>query len=78
MTQIIPAGYVVEYQPPGAGHMLCYSFSETRAAAMAAARAQFMGDLTRWHRMNRMGRVRARDVGADEASEIVEMLETPW
>jgi len=67
----IPAAYVVEYQ--GSAGLLCCGIGETPAAAIAAARGQFIGALAYWRRRD----IVIRPVGADEASEIIEMLETP-
>lgn len=74
---IIPeiAGYVVDYA--GSDGPLCYGFGETEAIARMRLNYQVagMGPQTRSRIKER---VVYRPVGADEASEIMEMLDTPW
>lgn len=69
------AGWVAEY--PGSNGPLCYGFGATELDARIAAKRQFAGaDARMVAHMTR--RVTARPVGADEASEVLEMLDTPW
>lgn len=69
------AGYVAEYA--SADGPLCYGFGETDFIArmranyqIACACASMKAIIREW--------VTLRPVGPDEASEIMEMLDTPW
>lgn len=73
MTEI--AGYVAE--APGLDGMLCYGFGETAAIARMKANHAFSDDPMPWRAIMRES-VAIRPVGPEEASEILEMLETPW
>lgn len=72
-----PAGYVAEYDPGPAGGRLCYAYGETREAALVAGCRQFAGASAAMQAHMRE-RLYTRALTADEASEIIEMLETPW
>lgn len=74
---IEPAAYAAEYYSPSAGHVLCYGIGTTRQAAMASASQQFVGAPRYWQAYMR-GNITLRPLSADEASEVAEMLATPW
>ena len=69
------AGYSAEYS--SCTGMLCYGFGETKDAAWREVRSQIMGATPSMQRMI-LPRVKLRALGADEASEVCEMLATPW
>lgn len=73
MTEI--AGYAADYRTPE--QTLCYGFGETLAVAHMRANYQIAGATHAMQAIMR-GRIAYRPVGPDEASEILEMLETPW
>jgi hypothetical protein len=73
MSQI--AGYVAEYL--GLGGPNCYGFGETEAIARMRVN-HLLSDMIAAKRAFIMGTITYRPVGPDEASEICEMLETPW
>ena len=72
----VPAGYVAEYNRLGEDP-LCYGFGETKEAAFYAARSQVSG-VDRSMQSRLMSRVSLHPVSAERASEILEMLATPW
>lgn len=71
------AGYVAEYYSPQVGRVLCYGYGETEAQTRRNACAQFAGTSLSWQSHMRRN-IKLRAVDADEASEICEMLTTPW
>lgn len=73
MTEI--AGFVAEYT--GLGGPNCYSFGETEIIARMRAN-HLLSDMIYAKRAFIMATITYRPVGPDEASEICEMLDTPW
>jgi hypothetical protein len=70
-----PAGYVAEYR--NGDTVLPYGYGATHDAALIDGRKQVSGlDYPMQSIMRR--RIYARALGADEASEVLEMLATPW
>lgn len=69
-----PAGYAAEYRD-GDG-ILCFGYGETRAAATKAGVDQIAGAGSMYSVMRR--RIFVRALNADEASEVCELLATPW
>ena len=74
MTTATPAAYAAEYDTPNG--TICYGMGDTIANARWDAKAQFMGALGFWWRIR--DSIRYRPLDADEASEVAEMLATPW
>ena len=72
----ISAGHVAEYHA-GDDRLLPYGYGATVAECLRDAERQFAGLGPRM-RARMMAYVTTRPVGADEASEILEMLATPW
>jgi hypothetical protein len=69
------AGYAAEYD---SGHArMCFGYAETPEGAMAVGRAQFAG-ASRTMQLHMAERVYARPLTAEQASEVMEMLATPW
>lgn len=73
MTEI--AGYAAEYSSHSG--MLCYGYGDTKDAAWREVRSQIMGASGSMQRMI-LPRVKLRPLTEDEASEVCEMLATPW
>ncbi|HXJ61956.1 MAG TPA: hypothetical protein VNU68_35410 [Verrucomicrobiae bacterium] len=73
MTEI--AGYAAEYASTDG--MFCMGFGETQAIAQMRANFQISGASAGMKALMRT-RITYRPVGADEASEIMEMLDTPY
>lgn len=70
------AGYVAEYL--GLGGPNCYAFGETEAIARMRVNHHFSPVVDRGKREFLCRMVTYRPVGPDEASEVLEMLDTPW
>lgn len=69
------AGYAAEYQ--SSGGIICYGYGDTRQDALTNAERQFAGVRgTSLHGI--MSRVYTRGLTAEEASDVCEMLATPW
>ena len=69
------AGWVAEF--PSRNGPLCYGYGATELGARRSGESQFCGAPAEMR--NRMGRqLVIRPVDADTASEILEMLATPW
>lgn len=69
------SGYAAEYASTDG--VLCYGFGATFAVAVMRANHQISG-ATAVMKAKLRERISYRAVGPDEASEIMEMLETPW
>jgi hypothetical protein len=69
------AGYAAEYS--SCTGMLCYGYGATKDAAWREVRSQIIGATGSMQRMI-LPRIKLRALSADEASEICEMLATPW
>lgn len=69
------AGFVAEYH--GSDQTLCYGFGETKAIARMRVNYQLSG-ASPLITIGIKERIIYRAVGPDEASEILEMLDTPW
>ncbi len=69
------AGYAAEYQ--SSGGVICYGYGETMQEAMASAAAQFAG-VRGTSLAGIMSRVYPKGLTAEQASEVCEMLTTPW
>lgn len=75
MTNTSIAGYAADYA--GTDGTLCYGFGETLPLLRMRVNGQIAGALPA-ARTRIWDRISIRPVGSDEASEICEMLDTPW
>jgi hypothetical protein len=69
------AGYAAEYSSHSG--MLCYGYGDTKDAAWREVRSQISGATGSMQRAI-LPRVKLRALSADEASEVCEMISTPW
>lgn len=75
MTNTSIAGYAADYA--GSDGTLCFGFGESLAVLRMRVNGQISGALPS-AKARMWERITVRPVSADEASEILEMLDTPW